>query len=238
MSHHGLPPVRRWPGEVKQHKPSEPEGMEAQPSRSGDDGGTNLVPPEPKLPPKSHRGRHGERARQPGHAPRPGRRQHPQPLPLREPRRGPPPAPPCCRSPRCTGRAPTKARSHRRAAALGAARAPAHLSAAPVRRSCPTPAALGPAPLPPPHKGADSWQAAADGRRRGSNQLRRRCGMRRNLREVWKDTEICAVNHSMPHSPAPSGPAIGKELTRQTNAKRCGDGAVPEAQRHTPPAGS
>lgn len=52
-------------GEAKQHKPSELEESGAHPAPPGADRATNLVPPEPKSPPKSYKGHPGESARQP-----------------------------------------------------------------------------------------------------------------------------------------------------------------------------
>lgn len=227
------------PGNPSGTNPAIPEEGNTRPAPPYNDSGTNRVPANSKLPTRAGPGLAGPGrpvpSRQgpttpwsPGESStiepnRPAPRAHPYPLPLTE---GRAPAPPCCRAPHSTGRDRKKEGPHRQAAApsregqrrqaqLGPRGTPAHLAAGPPPPPAPAPPAprpQDPAPLPPPHKGASSWQAAAYGGRRGSNQLRERRGMRGNFQALRKDREACT---GTPHSLAPSGGAIWKELARE-----------------------
>lgn len=155
------------------------------------------------------------------------------------------PAPPGCHSLRCTGRGRRKARSHRAAAALGAARPPAHLPAArpPAHLSAAPPAAPALHPPPPaPRPFRRRTKAPTAGRRLPTADAEGQTSSEgvAECAEIYGNcgrTLRSAVKHPMPHSSAPSGPAIGKELTQRTSAKRRRNRAVPKARRPTPLAG-
>ncbi|XP_072787959.1 uncharacterized protein [Taeniopygia guttata] len=207
----------------------------------------------------------GQSARQRGPAaPRPERAALP-PLPLSRPRPRPRPAaaalaargevptgrPRQQRWARLGPRAPVRgsvpallpaARSPRSCPRLGP-RAPARgsvpalLPAARSPRSCPPRLpALGPRPF----RRRTKARQLAGGCRRQTPRVKPAPKELRNARKSTGTAEVhsdLCSKHPMPHSSAPSGLAIGKELTRRTSAKRRGNEAASDAQGHTPPAG-